>query len=49
MILVLSKPLKVIYNEINQRIGCPKDYEIIKKDGFTEKCIVDIKIPKNVL
>lgn len=48
-ILVLSRPPRIIYRETPNRIGQPKDYENIKKDGFPDSCPNDIKIPLDVL
>lgn len=49
MILVLSRPPKVIYPDVPNRIGHPKDYEQIKKDGFSDKIEPDITISKETL
>lgn len=49
VILVLSRPPKVIYPDVTNRIGSPKDYEQIKKDGFPENSGLDISISKETL
>ena len=49
MILVLSRPPKVIYPDVQNRIGNPKDYEKIKKDGFPDKPESDITVSRETL
>lgn len=50
VILVLSRPPKVHYKDVAQRIGAPKDFENNKKeDVFNKPCSVNISIPKDVL
>jgi len=46
VILVLSRAPKIIYRDVASRIGMPKDYETIKKEGFQgDSCPHSIAIP----
>jgi len=44
IVLILTKPPKVLYKDIKTKIGCPRDYDANFKDNFQQVSLSKISV-----